>query len=110
MNRFRYWLADLISGGELTQVNEQLERMDADLDRILANQSLTLNVFEKNARQKATIAEMANKLNLANYDAANGWANSERFSETLRQIAAEVKPTSNATVKRMGRIAEDALK
>ena len=69
MNRFRYWLADLISGGDLTRLK------------------LIAHVF--------SISECDTVI---------------QCNETLRQIAAEVKPTSNATVKRMGRIAEESLK
>jgi uncharacterized protein YdbL (DUF1318 family) len=90
MRRFRYWLADLISGGELT--------------------------FQKNgwARSVAIHAETQ-----AIVDDANRLANSDYRTvlrklgerhEALALIAAEVKPTSNATVKRMGRIASEALK
>ena len=66
---FRYWLADLISGGELTRLD-----MMAD-------------AFAENA-----------------YDTA--W----RCRGPLVLIAAQVTPGANATVKRMGRIAEEALK
>lgn len=76
MGRFRYWLADLISGGELTRI----------------------------AIGSATYAE-------------DGWKTSQTFAKrcdnyraALARIAADVKPTSNATVKRMGRIASEALK
>lgn len=69
MRRFRYWLADLISGGELTRVNAEAQNW-------------------------------ADKV----YD------NAIKYRAALDRIAAEVKPTSNATVKRMGRIASEALK
>ena len=76
---FRYWLADLIIGGELTRLGMALDR-----ERVYA---------------------------------AAGWSGSSKWARrcdiymiALRRIAAEIKPTSNATVKRMGRIAEEALK
>lgn len=72
MTRFRYWLADLISGGELTNLRISL--------------SIVLGCACKSAGKR-------NLLNMA-----------------LRRIVAEVKPTSNATVKRIGRIAVEALK
>ena len=65
MSGFRYWLADLISGGWVTK-----------------HESMTLATIEINFR----------------------------YLSALHRISAEVKPTSNATVRRMGRIAEDALK
>jgi hypothetical protein len=107
MRRFRYWLADVISGGELTfQKNGWARSVALSQDR----KSAIAELLDMNARQKASISEMADKLTLANMDNANGWHNSERFEAALARIAAEVKPTSNATVKRMGRIASEALK
>lgn len=79
MTRFRYWLADLISGGELTHSDTQYKILRTYADR--------------------------------GWEASGDFAKRcDHYSSALRAIAAEAKPTSNATVKRMARIAQDALK
>lgn len=78
--KMREQLADWISGGVITQRNAILTRRYASMD-------LCVNrMAEEHARKFANLA--------------NG----------LHAIAAQEKPTSNATVKRMARIAREALK
>ena len=77
MNRFRYWLADLISGGDLTYL------------RKLPRGPISITVHGAGG---------------------GGGTCSDPARDALRKIAAQVTPGANATVKRMGRIAEEALK
>lgn len=97
MTRFRYWLADLISGGELTAYKNDLGQV---LDRSMRIDGIRAHTIET--------------LRAANNDAnADHTALARRFhlvNAALCAIAAEAKPTSNATVKRMARIAQEALK
>lgn len=98
MTRFRYWLADLISGGELTRVCDALSSLTSAVSR------------ERKTRRYSEIER-------ERVYAQAGWDQSAVFAKrcdvymaALRQIAAEVTPGANATVRRMGRIAEEALK
>jgi hypothetical protein len=99
MNRFRYWLADLISGGALT-------RLDDEFGILFRHNGMARGEEQK---LRADLKSLKSERDLMDSLVANNWQNSNRFSHALRAISAEVKPTSNATVMRMGRIAEEAL-
>ena len=95
--RFRYWMADLISGGELTWANEfvhKIHHLSTETDGMRCE---TIEVL-KRSRDDAN----------SDYRSALGVIKHQQIA--LRQIAANVTPGANATVKRMGRIAEEALK
>ena len=81
--KMREQLADWISGGAITQRNAILTRRNEIIDSM---DRCVNRMAEEHARKFANLA--------------NG----------LHAIAAQEKPTSNATVKRMARIARDALK
>lgn len=89
MNRFRYWLADLISGGELTQLDGEFEilfRHNCEISKDIVSQQRFTRVTNRLSDESLAL------------------------KHALTRIAAEVKPTSNATVRRMARIAQEALK
>jgi len=83
---FRERLADLISGGALTR--------DIAINRINGD----------------TIKSNENAARSAHRDAMVFAGIAKKYGAALREIAAEAKPTSNATVRRMARIAREALK
>jgi hypothetical protein len=94
MIHFRYWLADLISGGALTRLEIRSERASAIREQEFSTSHVQL-------RSEIAFLEAFN---------AEWETDAACYRTALRAIAAEVKPTSNATVKRMGRIASEAMK
>ena len=74
MNRFRTWLADMVTGGDYSRAEAGWNRCkDAYVD--VCQESFEFRLYWKEAEEK------------------------------LERIAAEEKPTSNSTVKRICRIA-----
>ncbi len=85
-------IADWLTGGALT-------RARGDVDYVL----------DRLSQEKAKARRAEDGCAILEYDNRNGWANSDRFSEALRTIAACETPKANATVKRMARIARQTL-
>mgnify|MGYP003613599942 CR=1 FL=1 len=82
MSSFRYWLADLISGGEMTRADCQYWRLweIAKGDR------------EASAKRR--------------YEIFSGWIDCEaELNNRLNRIAALETPNANATVRKMAKIA-----
>ena len=96
----RHKLADWISGGELTEARDRTHDwyLAWDEERRRAN-------FASGELRDVRIDRDALLI-----DNDNGWSNSRRYAGALGRIIAEEKTTSNATVRRMARIAREALK
>lgn len=120
MKRFRLWLANLISGGELNGVAHDLRTyMDIaidygrDIDRLEAANAKALDLIE---RMEVVIDQQAAALDEATKRADGFRENrnqmlrvSAGYVNTLRAIIAMQTPGANATVRRMARIAREAL-
>jgi len=97
---FRYWLANLISGGELMRAQYMEKSIHGSAEFAMAQ--------AREATAKAY--QLQCDLNILRIDNTNGWHNSERFEAALRTIAAMPTPKANATVRRMAAVAREALK
>ena len=92
-------IADWISGGALTRLAQaEHDRWDE------------ATVAEAQARE-ATARAYATQVDLQKWqrESNEGWSTATTRLLALQSIAAQEKPTSNATVKRMARIAREAL-
>ncbi len=95
--KISHWIADLITGGELSRAKEAEE---------YANRHMVQGYYGLADEVKRLRSER----DILRIDNANGWSNSKRFEAALRTIAAMPTPKANATVRRMARVAEEALK
>jgi len=83
--KFRYWLANFISGGELMRA----QYMEVANARLLG-------------REEAKVAKCQREAN-------EGWATATLRMIALQEIAAMPTPKANATVRRMAAVAREAL-
>ena len=90
---FRYWLADLICGGELTAAHDDISAMAETTSELLAD-----------------ITEARADLWLAEEQAREQMGRAYQLTEALNRIAAMQTPGANATVVRMARVALEAVK
>lgn len=81
--KFRVWLANAISGGEIDRLKRELEAEAAKLNYLKASHS---DMLEKRG------------------------ARTKRYSDALCDIIEMVTPASNGTVRKMARRAEEAIK
>jgi cell division septum initiation protein DivIVA len=71
---------------------------------------MILNPWKENRRLREHLAQQVEQTN-GRCDAMMSCSDRlDAAEQTLRAISAEAKPTSNATVKRMVRMAQEALK
>lgn len=94
---FRYWLADLISGGELTRARE----MEGYANKHMIDGYYGLRSAVNRLREEKADFHVSNGQSLQRI---------ARQNIALRTIAAMETPKANATVKRMARTAREAVK
>lgn len=96
-------IADLITGGALTRISDTAQQALIDLHKArMALRAEKEATAAKVGWRDDTIEKLSDRLeSMSEQSHARGAA--------LRAIAAEEKPSSNATVRRMARMAREAL-
>lgn len=90
---FRYWIADKLTGGALTAAHDDISSMADTTSELLAD-----------------LTEASADLWLAEAQAREQMGRAYQLTEALNRIAAMPTPSANATVRRMARVAEEAVK
>ena len=96
---FRYWLADLISGGKLSQMKRD--------GSVLLSAMTTGQARQRQMRQESR--ELQGKLSILEMDNRNSWSNSKLYADRLYRIAALETDYANATVRKMAKIARGEM-
>ena len=94
---FRYWLADLITGGELTRAKADNAMWFEASAQLGAKLVLAVEAHEDELRARDLMLEVSATL-------------ARQYGAALRTIAAMETPGANATVRRMARVALEAVK
>lgn len=115
---FRYWLADLITGGEIRRMDDIIcklaRRLEIKADLyagdVHTGTLMVGSLANALAEAKSRAERLQSDLDIISIDNTNGWHNSKHFESALRTIAAMPTPKANATVRRMASVAREAVK